>query len=259
MFTFMKQFILSLLVLVVGCGLFMADLTQKTVNRNAPVFNYEAEGGKPGSADMVIGLFSPEFAKSNINSLDWYFEPYSSYKKNMEQDIVEIMTARGYTIRGPFKNRDEMVYSDKEASQLVISVVIDPKFNRVSGGWIGAGAINGVAYSKFKGEIELYGNIYLTASEPLSGEVLWKKNLDIVSERRVVPVASQKAVDASYVSLNENSAFALLVKEDNAVANAVTAVLQGSYEDVLKKVWMHLNPDEFKLMREKIKQLKSKY
>lgn len=255
----MTKNIFSFIILCIGGLLFVAEVSTKVV-RNPPHFSYEvSEGGKSGSASMVVALNSPDFSKKSQN-LDWYFEPYTSFKQNLEADMVEIITARGYTLRGPFKTRDEMVYSDKEAAELLFTVSIDPKFNVTSGGWQNGFVVQGIEYKRFKGEIELYGNIIIKAQEPISGEVMWQKNLDIVSERRVIPVNSQKGVNASIIRQNEdNVSLALLAKEDNAVANAVTEALQGSYADILKKIWTHMDPSEFQLMRPKIKILKGKY
>lgn len=50
----------------------------------------------------------------------------------MGNDFEKLLTAKGFTIRGPFRSRDEMVYNDKRNSDFVLQVEIDlqPNYNR---------------------------------------------------------------------------------------------------------------------------------
>ncbi len=50
---------------------------------------------------------------------------------SMGNDFAELLTAKGFTIRGAFGSRDEMVYNDKLYSSFILEIGVElyPKFN----------------------------------------------------------------------------------------------------------------------------------
>lgn len=102
-------------LLAVGC---VAPTAGPTGPRTAPTFDYTpAANAEPMSANITFAVVGSSFETPVP-----LFERFSS---NMARDFAEILTARGYTIRGPFQTYDEMTFPDKENSNLVLSAEVD--------------------------------------------------------------------------------------------------------------------------------------
>ena len=92
--------------------------TAPTAQRIAPTFDYTpAANADPMSANITFAVVGSYFETPVP-----LFEIFSS---NMARDFAEILTARGFTIRGPFVSYDEMTFPDKEGSNLILSALVD--------------------------------------------------------------------------------------------------------------------------------------
>ena len=85
----------------------------------------------------------------------------------MGNDFEEMLTAKGFKIRGPFGSRDEMVFNDKQSSDFAFIAEIDlqPNYNRRYKYSAGMGSFVAPSY-RMNGELTLGGNLVLTASSP---------------------------------------------------------------------------------------------
>lgn len=250
-----KQFA-SAFILGIGLLLFVGSLSEKVVleERMVPRFEYTPEEAPGlGSADLTISLISPNYARGITASA----EPFYSFKKSLEAEMMELLTQRGYSVRGPFRSIDEMLYSDKEASHLAISISIEPIFDWVAGGWreveVNGG---GKGYIVKEGIGRLYGKLNLLAIEPISGERMWAKSVSIPEQRT-------KEFSSYYVyggrgDVSSLTSLSVLCRDgDNNVSNALTEVFQATFDDIMNQTWRHLDPAEFERLKPKIEQLKA--
>lgn len=254
--------LLSLLALLLGLGLMVASggkvekeaLLTPTYNYDAPKY-LEKEGTK-----MTFALMSPsfgqEFSSNNTELSKVQGEPFKSFNKGLEGEIEEVLTTKGFGIRGPFRDVDEMIYSDKEQSEFAISIQISPELMIKSGDWKGVKTSSGKMGAQFKkGTVTIYGDIVLTAFEPISGEKMWTKRVNI-PEKTTREFTSSMIYTGS-TSSNAVALFTLATADPN-VSNPLTEALQAAFPEIMDQVWRHLDPAEFKRLLPKVKELKEK-
>lgn len=116
----------------IGC----APMTQPP--RETFTFDYAPETeAPPGSADVTFALVGTQFVVTSNNpqsmspQQSMFPQPsqqppliFLQLASNMTQDLQEVLTARGYGIRGYFDTLDGMIYPDKEGSDLILTAKI---------------------------------------------------------------------------------------------------------------------------------------
>ena len=217
----------------------------------APQFNWNPSTSvQPGSADFTIALISPNYI---VNWGGRIPEPFASYQKSLESDMLELLTEGGFTVRGPYASRDEMVFSDKEACDIILDLSIDPSFKTVTGGWkpqiLSCG--QGSYYYKYSGNVSMYGKINMVAVEPISGEKVWSKSVEI-------PEGETGEIRSNYMVCGGPGSVLELIMKDATVANPFTIMLQTNYNEVLTKCDRLIEPQEFKHLQPIIDKLKQK-
>ena len=71
----------------------------------------------PGSADTTFAVVGAQF-KTPVPL-------FRTFASNMTKDFEEILTARGFGVRGPFMEYNDMTYSDKEGSDLILTAEVE--------------------------------------------------------------------------------------------------------------------------------------
>jgi hypothetical protein len=213
-----------------------------------PNYNWSPKSSSPpGSANITIALIEPNY----LISWDGYIpEPFYSYRESIEADFLELLTEKGFTVRGPFRSRDEMVYSDKENCEIALTLAIDPIFKTISGGWrnqlikcdYGSYAV------KFNGIVSMYGKINISALEPISGEKVWTKSVELPGGT-TTEIESKLYCDSSPNLLN--------YMNEAGVGNPFTILLQSTYGETLTKCNNIINTEEFQKLIPQIQKLKN--
>lgn len=220
----------------------------------APEFYYsppEAPGA--GSAGITMALVSPSY-----KNLEDVGEPFSTFQESLEAEIMEVLTAKGYSVRGPFEDRDEMLYSDKENSHLALIIEVEPDIQKATGSWSSVKmADNSTGYRFSKGTLNIFGKINLTALEPITGEKMWAKSVKI-PKQVTEEFTSSKIYTGPSSKGDLHAIVTLAASGDGNVANPITKALEQSFGEIMTKIWNHLDPAEFQRMESKIKELKAK-
>lgn len=116
----------------IGC----APITQPP--RETITFDYAPETeAPPGSADVTFAIVGTQFIVTSNNpqsmspQQSMFPQPspqppliFLQLASNMTQDLQEVLTARGYGIRGYFDTLDGMIYPDKEGSDLILTAKV---------------------------------------------------------------------------------------------------------------------------------------
>lgn len=197
---------------------------------------------KTGATSLTIALIKPKYITENP---EYYVQPFPEMSTSMANDFEEMLTAKGFTIRGPFASRDAMVYNDKQSCSFAFSVEIDlqPTYNRKYKFDPGLGALVAASY-KMNGEITLGGNLVITASSPRHGEKLWKKNI---------------ALDKSTFTYNSSMKWdgipsvAEELKQDNYFYNLFARELEKFYGMAMVLAWQQIDPAEMVTVAEEAK------
>lgn len=247
--------VLSAIVLFVALAGAGASGTTKQIPLKVPSFSWTPSKNILEKNGLTFAVVAPTYKQVEIID-NWGYgriEPFKSFSNSMVADMEELLTARGYNIRGPFATRDEMVYADKQACDLAIIIDIEPTLQNTSGN--GAWKRRGVCEDKtqgyaFDGVLTLFGKINLTAVEPISGEKIWAKSVEI-------PISETPQIK-SIQSICGGENLIYLIYRNPSLSNPVTELLQTAYGDILDKIWNHLDPNEFARDMQRIKELKKK-
>ena len=96
--------------------------SEPPVRRIEPNFDYNPAEVSPGRTDITFATVGSQF---DIPFGQTAVPIFKRFADNMANDFGEIITARGYTLRGPFQTFDEMTFVDKDNSNLILTAKVD--------------------------------------------------------------------------------------------------------------------------------------
>lgn len=200
------------------------------------------------SSGVTIAIVRPTYVGKNP---EYFVPPFNEMAASMGNDFEELLTAKGFTVRGPFGSRDEMVYNDKITSNFImeIGIELNPQYNRrytttTKTNWgsiIDKNAPATTSTQKMNGEITLGGNLVINAKSAQYGELIWKKNIAL------------EATSFTYVgslSWNGIPTMAEELRKDNVVYNTLSKELEKFYQKTLDLAWQQIDPAEMKTIAE---------
>lgn len=246
----MKKIILcGIAILLFSCGS-TGHVVSKPQKHN-PNFDYTPpERANPRSANITIALINPVFADEDPNKL---VPPYSTFIENMADDFEEMLIAKGFSLRGPFTTRDEMVYGDKTKSDIALEINISLKEEgnlqlQRKTNW--AKTINKSASDHYMvgGTFYHYGNIIIEATDPFTGEKFWKKTVSLPRKEincQGLETWTGKPTPTQMLSL------------DVGIYNPITKALEAYYQEAIATAWRHIDVQEMKMIKKEIKNSKN--
>jgi hypothetical protein len=239
-----KTFItLCVTVLIFVSGCFPTKTATSVTPRVPAKFDFSPPSrSTPGATAMTIALIQPIYITPHP---EYYVSPFPEMSSSMGNDFEELLTAKGFKIRGPFRTRDEMVYNDKQSCDFAFEVQIDlnPTYNRHSRYDAGFGTIIPASY-RMSGEITLGGNLVITATSSQYGEKIWKKNIPL-DQSTFTYTGTQK--------WNAVPSVADELKEDNQLYNMLARELEKFYIKSMNLAWQQIDPAEMKTVAEQAK------
>lgn len=253
----MKQLSYSLFFalasLIYGCSV---QKSASTAVSSKQTFSYDYKtttSTKPGSASTLMSLMRPKYA---VNFAYQGNELFENFRKFMANDVEELLIDKGFRLKGPFQSFDEMVFNDKKDADVAIEIEIEPIFTAAQGGWTQKISTldrltqdySGIWY-QYHGTVSLIGKINIVGKEPLSGEKLWVKSVEIPSIQNITITTTSKLQ-----SKEVDDAFF----NDPSVYNALGSALQQQYKGIMQKMDAHFDPQEFASLKPQIKELKAK-
>ena len=209
-----------------------------------------------GATGITIAIVKPTYVGKNA---EYYVPPFNEMASSMGNDFEELLTAKGFTMRGPFGSRDEMVYNDKVNSSFILEVGIElnPQYNRkyattTKANWgsiLDKNAPATISTQRMSGEITLAGNLVINAKSSQYGELIWKKNISL--EASSFTYAGSLTWDGVPTMAEE-------LKKDNQVYNTLSSELEKFYLKALNLAWQQIDPAEMKSVAEQAKKADKK-
>lgn len=226
--------------------------TTTAVQRIPAAFDYSPPfREKAGASNITIALVKPTFIGENP---EYYVPPFNEMASSMANDFQELLTAKGFTIRGPFGSRDEMVYNDKLNSNFALEVSIDlnPQYNRHYNSSVNWGVLiskSASAFISMTGEVTFGGNLVIKAKSAQYGELIWTKNIAL-ARSTFTYVGSQKW--QTVPSMADE------LKQDNVVYNTLSRELEKFYLLAMNLAWQQIDPQEMKSIADEAKKADKK-
>ena len=220
-----------------------------------PKFDYEpAERATPRSTNITFAVVGSEF-ETPIP----LFERFSS---NMAGDFVEILTARGFSIRGPFVTYDEMTFPDKENSNLLLfaEVAFDSDTSGLElveqaslAGLLGA--VTGTSRSsdskyRVRGTVRVDGRVTLVVAESLTKEKMWTKSVNIA------PISVP--LEGTHVYETVPSDLSVVLANEDQFFNDLGKELDGQYQEIMRRTFGYLDPREMTIVDRQADSLREK-
>jgi hypothetical protein len=252
--------VICLIMLGAILNLVSCASTSTKVKKEAyiPTFHYKPQSSAaPGEAGLTFAIIGAKYAEEQ----PWTrYSPFTDFSKNLDLDFQEVISARGYTQRGPFRSYDEMTLPDKNSCDLVLQPILelsvkenlyyDKIFLRAS--------------YKLKGSVTIGGRVTLTLSESLSNERIWFKSIELTD--RWVPIVGETIYPGHKLGLETPSDYTNVVNATDAnidwsdpdVIDALGKPLEEIYSKVMQIVWDYLDPKEMTLVKKQADEIKKK-
>ncbi|MEW6196870.1 MAG: hypothetical protein AB1521_17110 [Bacteroidota bacterium] len=243
--------ILTLLLLTlfcIGCG---SSLKVATTPLMVPDFEFSPPSPQaPGSAGIKIGLIDPVYSGNFLFSNR---APFQQFRKSMGGDFEEILTSRGYILKGPYEAYDLMTYSDKNECELGLDIEIDLNIKETSGGWdhvpltnYGYGITSG-GYSKYNGTLNLSGKITISIIETFTRQKLIVKSVPVPQEDITVEAEAEYKYGSTGVPI-----------DDPGVHNPIANSLSSFYKTTMQRGWDMLAKEELEHVRQQVPEIREK-
>lgn len=248
----------TMTLLLVACTATRSTTTTAPLVQRVPAkFDFSPPSrANAGSTNITIAIVKPTYVGKNP---EYFVPPFNEMASSMGNDFEELLTAKGFTMRGPFGSRDEMVYNDKVNSSFVLEIGIDmnPQYNRkyatsTKTNW--ASILNPYAPAttstqRMSGEVTLAGNLVINAKSSQYGELIWKKSLALeTSSFTYTGQITWTGLPTMEEELNK----------DNQVYNVVSSELEKFYLKALNLAWQQIDPQEMKSIADQAKKADKK-
>jgi len=198
----------------------------------------------PDSTSVSFCLVKPQFPEVWQKDLITYY-PFNKFSQNMGSDFEEILSARGFRMRGPFATYDEMSFPDKSQSDLTLMPKIEFDFSPVGVQQAGKDLL-GTPWYRWKGTVKLGGRITIAVNETLSNERMWSKSVEL------------PARSFAYESPKYGGPMQGLSLDDVKLANLLAKNMQDYYTMTMTEVWKYLDPQEMAMIKKQAMPLKDK-
>lgn len=247
-----KKHFLSLFALLIFSILFYSSATSKKLTPLiVPDFSFSPPStAAPGSAGLKIALISPYYSGNFLYSTQ---SPFNNFRISLGRDLEQILTAKGYTIKGPYDEYDIMTYSDKEECELGLFSDIDLQINQTSGGWDNITALGYPTINyRFRGTITISGKVTFYISETYTRQKLIVKSLSIPQQINI-QVESEKVYAGSQSIAIAPTGIPI---EDAGIHNPIAISLVDFYKSTMKRTWDLLPKEDLLRVKDQVPQIR---
>jgi hypothetical protein len=236
----MKHLALGFSVIAVVC-VTLAGCASITVEPGPPraiiTFDYLPPETMPGSANLTFAVVGAEIVGGRYGTPIPLFKTFAS---NMTKDFGEILTARGFSVKGPFQDYDIMTYTDKEGTDLILTAEVEFSSDTTQ--------IRPSSIGRLNGTIIVTCHVNLVAYESLTRNRLWTKSIAIT------PITVELISRKMYPN---GASLATLLVNENKFHNDVGRALEGQYTEVLNRIYGYIEPESMTIVGDAAKKLRN--
>ncbi len=237
-----RLLLLAALALLSGC---VTAVSQKAAPPSyTPNFHFAPPASSTTDAQVTIALINPNFASQTVAS-----EIFPEFSSNMASDFQQLISARGYKFKGPYRSYDMMVYGDKQVSDLLMTASIDmpATISDISVTTI-VNILGGPRQYQIKtAHVRLSGNVALAITEPLTQMKLWVKE---------VPVPTTEFEFQGQTKYSEPPGPVNAAEPD--LRSKLGRALEQTYRNVMQASWDYLDPQEMRALKAQAQEIRKK-
>ena len=246
------KWLLHVCIISVVCAFIGACATGRSsespVRRIEPNFDYNPAETTAGKTDITFAAVGSQF---DIPFGQTSVPIFKRFADNMANDFAEIITARGYTLRGPFQTFDEMTFVDKDNSNLILNAKVDLQsdLSRTDVRFAKSLLTSGGSY-KVSGQVLVTGRISLIISESLTNEKMWTKSVNIT------PITVELTPMSGYS--RPNITVADVLQKDDKFYTSLGLKLDRQYQEIMNRTYGYLDPREMTLINKQAAELRKR-
>ena len=252
--------------ILIGCAASTPQLPRETI-----VFQYTpGSEAASGSANVTFAVVGTQLAKPvqqgqmqlpNQTPIKLFVD----FASTMTKDFMEVLGAQGFGVRGPFKTYDDMIFPDKEGSDLILTAEV--LFEPDSSGTYFKPLPFLKGINSIEGVVSVNCNINLVVSESLTNEKMWSKTIDI--KPLTIRVKSHKnylLADLPEIYIKKRKVFQVtggvpievLLELENKFHNDLGHALEKQYKEILGKIYTYLDPREMTVVKKQSLEIRKK-
>jgi len=251
-FNLAKSLLKISLIGVLGATLFTGCSTKLAMNTEkvGAQFSFDKKLKKSPSVPYVIGIVNTNLKKSKVVA---YNNVNSSLSRALNFAISEIITAKGFKMKGPYSSFDDITYRDKK----MIYLAYVPKLNLIVN-TIDKKVERHKLYYHETGIIKLSGSLEISVDEPMTGQAFIKKRINLADLDISEPYIYEKQTSTGDGSLTGglmDKIGANKVLHNNFEAAYARAVNK-FYTKAVKKIEKYIDREEIISYKDDILKLK---
>lgn len=248
--------------LVIAVGIMLACAPPEQIVRQnraswGESYSYSYESPEKNVAKAVpltIAVVNPSYNDpENALGKGIYSKVGRGFSKSMAVDMDKIIVAKGMTVKGPYADIEDMTFPDKKGTDLTLTpkIFISTQIKE-DNRWQRDRRTRSM-FKKF--ELRISGWVAFEMREPLSGEKIWIKKLDLdeVVEKGEIAaemVAVTKPGDVFPTDYKPGEI--LYDNRPDAMADALKKI----YPTVMTKFWTYINTEEMLVLKTKTKEIR---
>lgn len=226
-------------LLALGCASAPPPIASYT-----PQFKYSYPAGEAPASDVTIAIVRPVDSTGITDAQkEVCAKSAIAFNTAMTAQLQELFNKKGFKQTGPFDDLAAMTFPEKKAADLTLTPQVGLA---IAGPQVATthqddmfGTRPGTIY-KTSGPCVVSGFVSFVMVEPLSGEKIWVKKVD------VPPTEADCSGERSDGSIN------------TIMANGGAHALEKVFTVVMKKAWDYLSPEEVTLLKKQSQELRAK-
>jgi len=215
---------------------------------------------KPGSVPVTIAVVNPSYKEEDSAlGTPLFAKVGKGLSNSMGTDLDKILIAKGVTTTGPFPSLSEITYSEKKDAALTLApkVFITTEIKKIN---VPRQIYNSVPprmEQDFK--MSITGWMVFIMQEPLSGEKMWIKKLELEPVTMEGTIANECVPNYGNDGCGGNMVIGYSVGNIlyDGRADAMASALKQMYPVVLAQFQKYIDTDEMIQLKEKGKEIRA--
>jgi len=238
---------LVLTLLISGCV--QPTTKPRTEPTYVPKFDFTPPSkATTNAANITFALVSPAY---HGNQQWMSVPPFNQIPTDMSKDFEELLIAKGFTIRGPFRSYTEMTYPDKKNSDLILvpDLEIGLSFSQlqVITNQPPLLSLRTTPTYSLAGNVIISGRVSLNVLESLTGEKMWTKSVEIPST--TVYIKGEKEYNRPITQIDFT---------DKSIVVPIAKQIEKIYDEIMKTSWKYLDPEEMATVKKESLEIRKK-
>ena len=230
--------------------------------RYAYSYSPPQQGTRPaGSVPVTVAVVNPSYRETDSALMgEIYSKVAKGFTSSMGTDLDKILIAKGMTTTGPYPSLDEITYSDKKGAELTLAPKIFISTEIKYGEMHPTQRQQGLTMER-QFSMSISGWISFIMQEPLSGEKMWIKKLEL----EPVQVTGLEIFEASPRYGSDGCGGRAVVGWDatdkhlyHGQTEAMAGALKQLYPVIMNAFQRYLDSDEMVQLKEKGKEIRTR-